>query len=295
MVTTWAKGILYSFYPKSSLAPLNLHLGYIFHTEWIYHRATFTGLLDFCKQYTQLTGARAICTIMTGENPKVRAGMKQENCSMEEFVQRVQQLSELATIGYHGHFWNDESKSNQDIFAIHTSTFVSRKLQEQFEKDLNWFQKHAVSHHGIYAGGWWFMNQYLAQKLLENSFQVDYSSSQAPYFYNAFSMNLMVQNSISAGESYVLKQRQTNKKLLCIQNLIGAHNSVFPLDFDRNLKNLDLAKNPIGVINAHDYDQSFTTTLKCIAHLIEDAKVTFCSHEKLVASQLELPLKEIPI
>jgi hypothetical protein len=293
MVTEIVKRAMYALYPKTSLQKYQLQLSYVFHTEWIYHKNTFEGLLAFCKAYTNLTNAKAICTIMTGANVRVMAGMKKENCSNEEFVSRVHQLAQVATIGYHGHFWTSVEKMEQDVYALHSTDFIPESFSEQFDKDLAWFEKNSITHHGIYAGGWWFMNEFIAKKLMENNFKVDMSSSQAPYFYNAFSMNLMIQNKIACGESFYLKDKELNKKLLCIQNLIGAHGSKFPLDFDRNLKKLDLRKHTTGLINSHDYDQIFSTTLNCIKHLLTDASAKFHSYNELIALQEQEVLKEI--
>ena len=57
MIKNELKKALYTFYPKNSLSAYNLQLGYIFHTELIYHQQTFAELIRFCKQYFELTKA----------------------------------------------------------------------------------------------------------------------------------------------------------------------------------------------------------------------------------------------
>lgn len=281
MLTNLVKQSIYSLYPKNSLQKYKLDLGYIFHTEWIYHQKTVEALLQFCENYKALTGKKVICTIMTAVNPLVTAGMKRENCSAASFIDRVKRLSELATLGYHGHFWLDDMKFQEAAYALHSTTFVAEKFLPQFERDLNWFEKNNIIHNGIYAGGWWFFNAFLAKKLMEHKFTSDYSFSKAPYFFNAYSMELMNSNKIKTGESLILKTAE-GQQLLCIQNLIGAHDTPFPLDFDRNLKKILDAETCLGVINAHDYDRSFTTTLKCIEHLLKEAKANFHNQDELV-------------
>ena len=261
----------------------------------MYHQETFDGLLQFCKDYTSLTNAKVICTVMTGVNPLVASGMKKENCSAEIFIERIQLLSHYATLGYHGHYWLDVSKFNQNEYALHTTTFETQKFLAQFERDLEWFEKHAIPHHGIYAGGWWFMNKFLIEKLMATNFNTDYSFSKAPYFYNAFSANLMIENGIKTGESFSLVSNNSSKTMLCIQNLIGAHNTSFPLDFDRNLKKILDSPNVVGVINAHDYDRNFYNTLRCIEHLLTDSKAKFFSHKDLIELAKSKGLKEILI
>ena len=275
------KKALYTFYPKNSLSAYNLQLGYIFHTEWIYHQQTFEGLIRFCKQYFELTKAQPICTIMTAVNPLVAHGMKKENCSSGVFIERVHELSQYATIGYHGHFWTNAKNFSQAEYAIHSTTFETKTFLQQFENDLEWFEKSNINHNGVYAGGWWFMNEFLLEQLLKNNFTTDYSFSKAPYFYNAFSRDVMNKNNVHTGESFYLKLENESQKMLCIQNLIGAHDTSFVYDFDRNLKKILEVKNVTGVINAHDYDRNFNLTLHCIEHLMNDANALFYSHDEL--------------
>ncbi len=295
MLTTLVKKSIYSVYSSKSLQAFDLNLGYIFHTEWLYHTATFDQLLAFCKNYTSLTRAKVICTIMTGVNPLVQAGMKKENCSAELFLERVNKLAQVATIGYHGHFWTNTHRFTEAAFAIHSNTFEPKLLQPQLEADLNWFQQNKIEHNGIYAAGWWFTNRYLLEQLLQANFTVDYSFSKAPYFYNAFSMKLMQENNIKTGEAFFVRPKESSKRMLCIQNLIGAHDSPFVLDFDRNLKKILDSKNVYGVLNAHDYDRSFTYTLNCIEHLLKDANAKFFGHTELVEFASMAHVKEILI
>jgi hypothetical protein len=295
MLSVLIKKALYSVYPAHSLSVYKLDLGYIFHTECIYHEPTFNGLLDFCKKYSKLTGARAICTIMTGVNAMVKSGMEKNNCSEELFLERVIRLSQVSTIGYHGHFWSDTSKFKEDVFALHSTTAIESKLQHQLEQDLEWFEKNSISHNGIYAGGWWFQNEFLIQKLIEANFNADYSFSKAPYFYNAFSKNLMVTHGIKTGEAFYLKPKASANKILCIQNLIGAHHTPFPLDFDRNLKKILDSPKIIGVVNAHDYDRNFETTMSCLEHLLKDSSAKFFSSHELIQKAKDAELKEIAI
>ncbi|KAA9327389.1 hypothetical protein [Adhaeribacter soli] len=277
------KKSIYSFYPKDSLKPYKLKLGYIFHTEQIYDDTYFSWLLEFCSTYYEITGARAICAIIPPTNYLLAQSLKEAGFSESNFVSRLRDIEKVATLGYHGHFYN--SKTPKAEFAIHCNSFQLKPLIEQVEADLNWFRKHNIDHNGIYSGGWWFMNAFLADMLITNGFRFDYTFSRAPYFFNLFSDQIMSENQVRIGESFYLESGKG--KMLCIQNFIGAHATPYVEDFDRNLKNLFSPENEnglnVGVINSHDYDLDLKNTLKCIRHLVTDAGAEFFSHDGLRA------------
>lgn len=278
----YIKKCLYALYPKHSLQKYNLQLAYIFHTEKIYEEAIFQNLLAFCKTYHQLTGAKPICTIIPPTNLLVKEALAKHHIVPQLFLDRLQQLAQVATIGYHGHFY----LYHQTAYAngIHCNNFSVSALTQQLENDLAWFSKHEINHHGIYAGGWWFFNKYLAQLLLKHGFTVDFSFSKAPFFYNQYSHQLMKAHHILTGQSFSLGKR-TNS-LLCIQNFIGCSNYEQPLDFDRNMHKLLTPNHKklinIGVINSHDYDINNRKTLDCITHLLTNANCQFHSADGLI-------------
>jgi hypothetical protein len=270
-----AKKILYTLYtPKLPVG--RIQLGYIFHTEQIYDQKLFTQLLSFCESYQKITGKRPICTLMTGVNPLVAEGMKNHRVSAQEYVLRARQLSEVSTLGYHGHFWSDVSKLHDAASQIKGRRSIEPALKTQFENDLQWFKSNGLNHNGIYSGGWWFMSEQVQKLLVQHGFSLDFTFSKAPYFRNPYSQDLMQKNQIRIGEVCRIEEQ-----LLCIQNFIGCHTTPYIEDFYRNMRKL-LAEDgqpdsPIhGVVNSHDYDLDVVNTLKCIEALKKDPSVEFC-------------------
>jgi len=259
---------------------LSVSTSYIFHTERIYERAIFDRLIRFCKQYRTLTGEKAICVLMTPNNPLVAHGRKQHQVDEVEYLARAHELAEIATLGYHGHFWTDPQNlvPSSEMKGEH---FLEAAFKSQFESDLQWFEKSGISHQGAYSGGWWFMNRPVLRSLIQSNFSADFSFSYAKSFQNPYSIDLMRKNEISVGAPF--RVQYLEKKMVCIQNFIGCHPSPFLGDFVRNFNRLVRNANPpmIGVLNSHDYDLDDYHTLKCIEMLIHTRQFKWMSYENL--------------
>jgi len=282
------KKISYAFYKKGQLKSHNIKLGYIFHTERLYDDRLFNQLILFCKKYKAITCAEPICTVIPPSNLQLKRELNERAFPEKEYASRIIELSQYSTIGYHGHFYLDNNPFNYN--AIHCNSFNANNLTEQFENDINWFEKNQIPHNNIYAGGWWFFNENLLQLLLQYGFQFDFSFSKAPFFYNQFSNEIMNENNIPTGEVFEIGF-DGEKKLTCIQNFIGMHTTSFPEDFDRNMKKLDLnIKELVGVVNAHDYDLNFDNTLRCIEFQMKFNNIKFLSFNDLIG---EKPFKSI--
>ena len=98
------KKLYYLFNNNNKLNDYTLNFIYVFHTEYIFDDSLYKQLISFCKEYTLLTGSKAVNTIMTGVNPRINKGIVNSGITMSEFVNRVKILSEISTIGYHGHY-----------------------------------------------------------------------------------------------------------------------------------------------------------------------------------------------
>lgn len=281
----FAKSVYYKFQKRGLLSSYNIKLGYIFHTEKIYNDAIFNKLILFCKEYNLLTGAKPICSLIPPTNFLLKEEMDKCGFSEKDFVTRVKVLSQFSTIGYHGHFYLDNKAEYYN--AIHCNNYKYFDLKQQFSDDINWFEINDISHNGIYAAGWWFMNNDLFKLLIENDFKYDFSFSQAKFFYNQFSCLFMNENKIKFGDSFFLTDNNKINKLLCIQNFIGMHNTKYPQDFERIMnsllpKNVDSNNSIVGVVNSHDYSLDFPNTLNCIKYLLTYSNVTFYSFSSLV-------------
>jgi len=286
MYSDWkntTKAVLYKFQPDNLLSACNLKLGYIFHTEKIYEDAIFNQLINFCLRYKTLTGTQPVSTIIPPTNLLIKKEMFVTGFNESQFIERVHQLSEHATIGYHGHFYLNNSESY--INAIHCNSFNQSNLVTQFTDDLNWFESNQIEHNGIYAAGWWFMNEHLVNLLLDHGFKYDFSFSQARHFYNQYSSMMMTQQAIKPGERFFLSGSNGNQ-LLCVQNFIGMHSTPFPQDFVRNMKSLLGTpvdhRSIVGVVNSHDYDLDFDNTFRCLEYLLKHSDITWWSFEDII-------------
>lgn len=268
---------------KISLQKYQLKLIFVFHTEKIYNDVIFSDLKEFCVQYFHLTGAKPICTIIPPTNLKLKMEMKEASFTEKSFIERLITLEEICTLGYHGHFYQNDEPEYWN--AIHCNSFERKALETQFAKDLDWFKLNGFNHNGIYAGGWWFMNQVLIDLLVQNDFCYDFSFSHSPYFYNQFASRVMKFNGIESGEVFELTNSNQTGSLKMVQNFIGVQSNSDVLGFDRNMKALlrssSLKDEYIGAINSHDYDLNVLFALEGIKHLLKDAKALFMSFENL--------------
>lgn len=295
---TLLKNLYYAFKAKE-LTPYSLNLGIIFHTEVVFDKTDFLLLMKFCKDYKALTNVQPICTLMSGVNPRIQAGIKEAKISMDEFVNRIRQLEEVACLGYHGHFHIDVNQYKLPENEVHCNNYVDKRVKEQLENDLEWFDLHKIDHRGVYAPGWFFMNEHLLKHLSNHGFHTDYSFSNTKWFRNEYSNCLMHSNQIATGEAFRIDV--TGKEMLCIQNLIGTHNSPIMRDFDRNLGDVCNPTNPIiqGVISVHDNDIEHTIALRGVEYLMKTYNANFLGHEEHIQFAKNQKIKtvssEIPL
>ena len=263
-------------------------LGFIFHTEEIFNPTIHDNLVRFCKEYTALTNSRCICVTMTPPNKRVEKGMKLFSCSNQEYINRMLELSELAHIGFHGHFWHDPKKFEDPDFEISkfNTAYKYEELFRQFEYQVNWFYENNLPHNNTYSGGWWFINKDIIELLGKHKFEYDYSMSKSPNLWNPFSIELVKQNNIMYGQSFYTEV--LNNKLLHIQNLHCGQDTPFPQDATRFMNTLleKNMKNVTGVLNSHDYCLDYEYTLKWIRYLAELPQVTFMNHSELVCQDI---------
>lgn len=283
------KQLLYKVRPYHLPAAMCFQLGYIFHTEMVYDDAIYTRLVEFCRQYFKITGKHVICTVMSGNSPKIAAGMKAAKCADEKLADRYHELSTVATLGYHGHFYLNPELFQRYETEMRSNNFSKEKLKDQFEEDLAWFDKHKLDHNGLYAAGWWFINQHLLALLIDAGFRFDFSFSRHIYFRNQFSHQLMLENNIKTGQPFEINIGGKGK-IQEIQNLIGSPSTSLFQDFTRNLlKILDQQNlNVTGVVNSHDYDLHAEHTLKLFRKLVTLPKVSFFDAQDLVTNKLNL-------
>lgn len=263
-------------------------LGFVFHTEEIFNPEIHNTLIKFCKQYIEVTGTKCICVTMTPPNKRVEKGMRLFKCSNQEYINRMQELSSVAHIGFHGHFWHDPQKFEDAGFDIrkHNTGYKYDVFYKQFEEQVNWFYENNISHNDTYSGGWWFINKDLIELLLKHGFKYDYSMSKSPNLWNPFTIDIIKENNIHYGESFYTALN--NKKLLHIQNLHSGHNTAYPKDATKFMNTLLQKTYPYitGVVNSHDYCLDYKYTLDWMRYLKMQPRIEFLNHEELIKQNI---------
>tara|TARA_Y100001954_G_C15784445_1_gene591707 strand:- start:816 stop:1703 length:888 start_codon:yes stop_codon:yes gene_type:complete len=276
------KSLYYFLKRNNKLKQYKINIAFVFHTEYLFNTTLFTQLLDFCKNYEQLTGNKVINTIMTGINPRIAQGIKQSDINHDTFIDRIKKLEEISTIGYHGHYHIDTNRYELFENEIHCNNYWHSAVEKQLLSDLDWFNKNNLNHNGIYAPGWYFMNKSFMKLLIKNGFVSDYSLSKSKWFSNAWSDTFFKKNKIKSGE--LIKIKHDNKIINCTQAFIGCHNTPFVEDFERNLLNLikdNKSKEVFGCVSVHDDDINVKHTLNCIEKMMKKWDCKFVSHEEM--------------
>ncbi len=271
-------------------------IGYIFHTEEIFNPDIHKKLISFCSEYLEITGTKCICVTMTPPNMRVAKGMRLFGCSNREYINRMQELSSVAHIGFHGHFWHDPIKFEDADFDIRKNNtgYVYEVFYKQFSDQINWFYENNIVHNNTYSGGWWFINKDLIELLMQHDILYDYTMSRSPNLWNPYSTQIMNDAAIKYGESFVTSNAQ--HKLLHIQNLHSGHNTPYPMDATRFMNTLvdNEFKKVRGVVNSHDYNLDYDYTINWIKYLKKHEQVKFLDHHQLVNIE-KSQLKEIVI
>ena len=289
------KTLYYFLNQNTRLKKYKLKIVFVFHTEYIFNTTLFNQLIGFCRRYNEITGQKVINTIMSGVNPRISMGIKNSEINNKIFADRVKYLEEISTIGYHGHYHIDLNQYMRFENEIHCSNYLHSAVLKQLDNDLEWFDKNSISHNGIYAPGWYFMNDSLMKLLIKKGFVSDYSFSQSKWFSNTWTDLFFKETKIEAGELFKLKYN--NQTINCTQALIGCHNTPFVQDFERNLLNLikDNKSNHVyGCVSIHDDDININYTLNCIEKMIKKWDCEFISHHQMQANFDNENLKVIP-
>lgn len=255
-------------------------LGYVFHTERIHDDAIFSRLIQFCRWYHEQTGTRAVCTVMSAVNPLIEGLLAQHRCTPDRYADRVHELSEVALIGYHGHFWRPGTPFEALFTRKHgyiDSIPVDEYLEQQLIADLDWFTASGVHHNGIYAAGWWYLQPRLMELLAGHGLELDVSHSHSTYHQTPQTRELLLQHDIPAGKSF--RYRFPTGSMTCVQYLTGCHTTPFPQCFYRAITRLGagngFAESVSGFVGAHDFDLDYVNTTTMIQVLSDHPKFKF--------------------
>jgi len=281
------KGIYYTVKKPKLKAGYSVSFGFIFHTERIYNNEVFKSLVDFCTTFRDLTGKRVLCVVMSPLNIMVAAEMKKAGVPLEEFVSRLQILSEVADVGFHGHFWRAESALNVEENQVRQHNFKESDvsfIQAQFATDYHYLKQFNFTN-PVYSAGWWFINPSLIGVLLNEKLIGDFSFSSLDWVSNDWAKEFLRKRNIRFGESFQVVR--SNQTLTCVQTLMGCPNTPYVEDFIRIINSyLDENMNPTGMIATHDYNliegKNFTYAVNLIDYLRQLNVCTFCSANELL-------------
>ncbi|MBL7877465.1 MAG: hypothetical protein JNL53_17500 [Cyclobacteriaceae bacterium] len=285
------KQIYYTLFTPSLPKDTQYRFGFIFHTEKIYALQTFNQLIRFCRAFEELTGKRALCVVMTPENPLIRKNMEVDNVTEDEFFQRLMKLNQYADIGYHGHFWKSNQKSfldTQNQITPQTSFFEFKsQVAEQFEREVVWLRERGFSITS-YAGGWWFVNPLILDLLQKMKIQYDFTFSLQIWVKNNWAQAAMQRAQIHFGEVF----KSTKETVTHVQTLMGCPNSNYPQDFVRILNKYTSANfNTLGMITTHDYnietERDLARAIELIRYLRHFSQVSFFSLADLALEPVE--------
>jgi hypothetical protein len=276
------KFIYYGLRPARLPREVKLHIGFIFHTEEIQKASTFAKLKSFCQQYTSITGSRALCTVMSPENPRIREEMRREGVPDSEFANRLHDLRQWADIGYHGHFWKSGSRSYSDegnqIKVFNFSPTDEATVLGQFQAELEWFTSNGFTINS-YSAGWWFINPFLMTLLHKTKIALDFSFCSQPWINNFWAKDFLKAKQVAFGESFKMQDQDP----VYVQTLMGCTVTDYPMDFVRVInKSLKSERVDVsGMITTHDYNilryRDLTNAIKVVRHLAGQSTVAFCS------------------
>ena len=226
MINNLAKYILYNVFHKEYSFNSKIILSYVFHTEKIHDDLIYSTLLSFVKAYLEITNKKCILTVMTPMNYQIKQEMRDVQCSVQKYADRIYSLSEYAVIGYHGHFYSTLDTSDEIKGNIYDDSAASM----QFDNEVEWLAKYFPGYSKAYSAGWWYLSDTIINKLIEHNFKFDFSFSYSPYFGCNYSKKIMSEYDIKFGETFAMNDGSDIKY---VQNFIGCHDSKYPQDFIR--------------------------------------------------------------
>lgn len=277
MLKDLAKAIWYSL-RSPRVQPYTLKVGYVLHTEAIYDPWVFERLRHFCIRFREITGQKPCCVVIPGNSPLIYKASSRP----DEYVECLHALAAFAVLGYHGHYFLDPSAALQPENRILHSNFLTTTVERQFRDEINWFQTHGFAPPKIYSAGWWVFHPRLVELLVETGFTLDFSISSYPWLYNQFSRQLIRDHGLLPGEAARLRVPGKGE-ILCVQNIMGCHETPFPQDLVRSLKkHLKPELSAVrGVFHSHDYTllTHAQNTLDCLEYLSQEPGVEFVDVE----------------
>jgi len=291
-VRHFAKKALYAAWQPELPRDVQLRVGMVVHTERVYDKEIFALTQRFARELQERLSVRAILTVMTGANARVRGGMARHSCSDAMLSDRLHSLNEFADIGLHGHYWMDPDlfwirEQSQSRFVSHspelaltTNNFALAPFETQFLADLEWIDRWNVPFRKIYSAGWWFLNENVIAALLKHGFVFDFSVSWAPWFRNQYTHDAVVRNLLQPGQPFRLSSDKNH--INCVPTLTGCGTADTAADLGRILRaQLGASRDVTGALCIHDYDRNYDGCLAWLEYAAESLRASLWSLESL--------------
>lgn len=285
------KGIVYKIKTPKLRDGYQFSFSFVFHTERIYDSLIYSRLVSFCEAYERITRKRPLCVVMSPCNFRTKAELELANFSLNDFESRLTDLSRVADIGFHGHFWRKREafeRIENQIVEYNYTLDDEILIENQFSFDYSWLSRLEIVK-PLYSAGWWFLNSFLLRSLFNEKIQADFSFSFLKWINSTWSKNFMSTNKIKFGESFSIIDKEGHI-LHCIQTVMGCPNTKFPQDFVRIINSyLDSNTNPCGVIATHDFNldgNNLEYAIDLILYLNKLQNVEFFSADELISRDL---------
>lgn len=156
----------------------------VLHVEQLDRDGCFRNLLAYLEGYREITGKRAVATVMTPLSPLTAARLATSGFDAERYAERIAEVGQFAIIGQHGHFVRPAPEG--ELRPMHASFFDGAAIERQIRAEAEWLISRGLMdlERKIYSAGWWFMNSWLQRTLTRLGYRYDFSLSVSRQSYS---------------------------------------------------------------------------------------------------------------
>jgi len=230
--------------PKRSEAA---YFNFCIHTELFYEKKNYDAVLNFSKNFRELTGKKITLCISTPECHLVKAAMLKNEFSEKTFTSRVMEIARFAEVGYHGHFYDTAQEGLIQISGGHYSKDI---VVSQIKKEMAWFGSIGIRPR-IYVAGWWFMTSDIVLELECSGIEVDVSMRRGKN--DTFGGRYLADDTLpNYGKPFILPP---SKNIIEIQSIFGPvmPSSIMKGHLSQYLKS-DTEDSLFFIFPLHDWD-----------------------------------------
>jgi len=172
-----------------------VHINFVLHVENIHVEKDFKVLLNFASRFFDSTGVKTTSCVVTPHS-YVEKRARALGVTDALYAGRLEELSRVSDIGYHGHFckkvsseedykrelaaFKGEAEIDRDrvmangAFPMGWANFGLDAVREQIEKEIDWLRESGFNP-AIYVAGGWFLRKEILFFLEEKGIRVDCS------------------------------------------------------------------------------------------------------------------------